>query len=96
MGEMISKPDANPFIAAIATFFGGIGYFLIGQKKKGVIVLAFNVVTFCCCLYLLFLPLLINIVCAYDAYLVAQKLASGQAVGENENGLEFLNAVFKD
>jgi TM2 domain-containing membrane protein YozV len=96
MGEMINKPDANPIVAAIATAFWGIGYFLIGQKKKGMIVLGFNVVTAFCCLYLFGLPWLVNLVCAYDAYLVAQKLASGQSVGENENGLEFLNSIFKD
>ena len=33
---------------------------------------------------------------AYDAYLLAQKLQSGQTIGENENGLSFLNAIFKD
>ena len=35
-------------------------------------------------------------VAAYDAYLLGQKLQSGQAIGENENGLSFLNAIFKD
>ena len=28
---------------------------------------------------------------AYDAYLLGQKLASGESIGEKENGLEFLN-----
>jgi len=32
----------------------------------------------------------------YDAYLLGQKLQSGQSIGMNENGLEFLNAIFKD
>jgi hypothetical protein len=35
-------------------------------------------------------------VTAYDAYLLGQKLQSGQSIGENENGLEFLNMIFKD
>jgi hypothetical protein len=32
----------------------------------------------------------------YDAYVLGQKLQSGQSIGENENGLEFLNMIFKD
>ena len=35
-------------------------------------------------------------VAAYDAYLLGQKLQNGEAIGENENGVEFLNAIFKD
>jgi ABC-type phosphate transport system permease subunit len=35
-------------------------------------------------------------IAAYDAYLLGQKLQRGEAIGQNENGLEFLNAIFKD
>ena len=35
------------------------------------------------------------IIAMYDAYLLGQKLASGESIGENENGLEFLNMIFK-
>ena len=40
--------------------------------------------------------MIIPLITAYDAYLLGQKLQSGQSIGENENGLEFLNAIFKD
>ena len=39
MGQMITKPDANPIIFAVCNWFGGgaLGYFLMGQKKKAMI-----------------------------------------------------------
>jgi hypothetical protein len=36
------------------------------------------------------------LVFTYDGYLLGQKLQSGQSIGENENGLDFLNSIFKD
>ncbi len=95
MGEMIQKPDTNPIIIAVANWFGwgGLGYFLMGQKKKAIIsVIVFLVGgTITCGLLYMF-----SLITAYDGYLLGQKLQSGQAIGENENGLEFLNAIFKD
>ncbi len=102
MGQMITKPDANPIVLAAANFFvlGAAGYFLAGQKKKAMIAAAVLVGMWCLSLCTLGLasPLvaIANCVFAYDAYLLGQKLQSGQSVGENENGLEFLNAIFKD
>ena len=96
MGEMITKPDANPILYAICNWFGwgALGYFLMGQKKKAIIaVVIFLLVGGITCGALM-LPIIA--VFAYDAYLVGQKLQSGQSVGENENGLEFLNMIFKD
>lgn len=94
MGEMITKPDANPILLAVLNLFlfGGVGYFLIGQKKKAIISIAIVVIgSFC----LFGFGYLWAWVTAYDAYLLGQKLASGESIGENENGLEFLNAIFK-
>jgi hypothetical protein len=94
MGEMITKPDANPILLAILNgFIMGlpIGYFMIGQKKKAIISLV--------AIYLLSctgLSFIIIFLIAYDAYLLGQKLAQGESIGMNENGLEFLNAIFKD
>ena len=94
MGQMISKPDANPILLAILNWFFCIGYFMMGQKKKCIIgivvVILTNVVT---CGTLGWIVMLVFV---YDAYLLGQKLQSGQSIGENENGLEFLNAIFKD
>jgi hypothetical protein len=95
MGQMITKPDTNPIIIAVLNlfFFGAAGYFLMGQQKKAIIaaVIWLVVGTLTCGFGYLTAWLF-----AYDGYLVAQKLQSGQAVGENENGLDFLNAIFKD
>jgi len=102
MGQMITKPDANPIVLAAANFFvfGGLGYYLAGQKKKamlavGVLIGAWVLSS---CTFFLLSPVVFiaNLVFAYDGYLIGQKLQSGQSVGENENGLEFLNAIFKD
>lgn len=98
MGAMITKPDANPIIFALANLFfaGGLGYFLMGQKKKAYItwgiIIGVSVIT---CGFGTIIALF-GWVTAYDAYLLGQKLQSGQSVGENENGLDFLNAIFKD
>jgi TM2 domain-containing membrane protein YozV len=95
MGAMIQKPDTNPILVAVCNLFGfgGLGYFLMGQKKKAIISWVISIVggTVTCGLLYLFAW-----VTAYDAYLLGQKLQQGQAVGENENGLDFLNAIFKD
>ena len=66
---------------------------MVAQKKKAIITWLIVIVGggFTCGLLSLFLW-----VAVYDGYLIAQKLQSGQAVGENENGLDFLNAIFKD
>jgi hypothetical protein len=95
MGEMITKPDANPILFAVLNLFalGGLGYFLMGQKKKAIITWVITIVggtITCGALYLWVW------IAAYDAYLLGQKLQRGESIGENENGLGFLNAIFKD
>ncbi len=97
MGDMISKPDANPIVYALLNFFVcglPVGYVMIGQTKKA---FAFAIATFMLSFVsfgaLGWLP---PAVAAYDIYLLGQKLASGQMVGLNENGLSFLDSLFKD
>src|SRR5689334_19789852 len=91
MGEMITKPDANPIVLAVANLvcLGGVGYYLAGQQGKAIAAFVYtliaSVVTFG---MLWWIP---SAMFAYDAYLLGQKLASGESIGEKENGLEFLN-----
>ena len=95
MGEMIRKPDTNPIVVAILNVIllnGGIGYFIMGQKKKAIISIIITWVGSAC----FGIGLIFPWIAAYDAYLLGQKLQNGEAIGENENGLPFLNAVFKD
>ena len=94
MGEMITKPDTNPIIIALANLFGlgGLGYFLMGQQKKAMITIGIWIFGFFCtlgfgCLFVW--------VSAYDGYLLGQKLASGESIGETENGLGFLDTIFR-
>ncbi|MCB9762878.1 MAG: hypothetical protein H6739_23965 [Alphaproteobacteria bacterium] len=91
MGE-ISKPDTNPIVPALLNFFliGGVGYLMMGQQKKGIISIVATLLLSC-----VGVGFIVPIITAYDAYLLGQKLQSGQSIGEMENGLEFLNAVFK-
>lgn len=91
MGEMITKPDANPILFAVLNLLGiPIGYFLMGQSKKGIAALVYTfVLSFVTCGAGWFVVLL----WAYDAYLLGQKLASGESIGETENGLGFLDML---
>lgn len=96
MGQMITKTDANPILNGFANIIflnGAIGYFLMGQKKKAIIaiIICWVVGPFFCGI-----GPLCAFIFAYDAYLLSQKLQAGQSIGENENGLEFLNMIFKD
>ncbi len=90
MGEMISKPDANPVLLAVLNLFtlGGVGYFLMGQKKKAIAAIVYTVVLSMCGIGM-FIPWLT----AYDAYLLGQKLANGESIGEGEAGLGFLASL---
>ena len=94
MGEMITKPDANPILLAVLNLFGfaGLGYFLMGQKKKAIISVIVFLIGGTCTFGLLCMMCWVT---AYDAYLLGQKLSQGESIGENENGLSFLNAIFK-
>lgn len=95
MGQMITKPDANPIVIALCNLFvcGALGYYLAGQQKKAVIGLVIWVLGWVTCGLV---SSIWQIVAAYDGYLLGQKLQSGQAIGENENALPFLNNIIKD
>ncbi len=89
MGEMITKPDANPILLAVLNVFIcglPIGYFMMGQKTK-----AIAGFIYCVLLNVVGLGPLLACVFAYDAYLLGQKLAAGESIGEKENGLSFLD-----
>ena len=95
MGQMIRKPDTNPvLVAACNLLFGAVGYYLMGQEKKAILSGIIWAVAFVFTCGMLALPWIL--ITAYDAYLLGQKLQSGQQIGLNENGLPFLNNVFKE
>jgi hypothetical protein len=91
MSDMITKPDANPILLAVLDIlicYLPIGHFMIGQTKKAIV---FFVATWL--LSFVGIGIIVPFIAAYDAYLLGQKLARGESIGINENGLAFLNSV---
>jgi TM2 domain-containing membrane protein YozV len=76
-----SNPPKSPILAAVLSLLllGGVGQIYLGQMKKGIILC---VVTFV--LYFVFVGFVINLVGAYDAYVIANKLQGGKSVGDME------------
>jgi hypothetical protein len=70
---------------------GCVGYFVMGQTKKGVFFLVGIFVLSC-----VGIGVILPWIAAYDAYLLGQKLAAGESITPNTNGLSFLDAIFKD
>lgn len=93
MGELIQKPDTNPIVVALLNLFllGGVGYLIMGQQKKAIISIAATLIGSC-----FGIGVIVPWITAYDAYLLGQKLQNGESIGMNQNGLDFLNAIFKD
>lgn len=94
MSEMIHKPDTNPIIVALLNLLVcgiPVGYFVMGQSKKGILTLIAYLV-----LGTFGIGFIIPWIAAYDAYLLGQKLSRGESIGMNENGLDFLDSIFKD
>jgi len=85
--NMISKPDANPAVAAIVTYFAfGLGHVMNGQTDKWVKTLIITLIG----MFLCVLPgIIISILSAVDAYQTATRLKNGESIPENEysNGL---------
>jgi hypothetical protein len=92
MGEMITKPDANPVLIGLLNgFLGCGGYLLMGQTKKGLFMAGIVILTSWC----MGLGFIMMLVAMYDAYLLGQKLASGESIGQMENCVSFLDNIFK-
>ena len=85
----IEPGEKNAIVAALLNLcvLGGGGYYYLGQSKKGLWAIIVTVV-------FLFMGWIPALVFAYDAYLLGQKLANGEAVRENECGLGFLSGIF--
>jgi TM2 domain-containing membrane protein YozV len=74
-----STPPKNPIIAAVLSLLllGGVGQMYIGQMKKGVILIVATVVLSC-----IGIGVVIPILGAVDAYMLADKLQKGEAIGD--------------
>ncbi|MBL0312066.1 MAG: hypothetical protein IPP78_04980 [Holophagaceae bacterium] len=85
----ISKPDANPVVAALLTWLVfGIGHMVInGQQRKWLFTLIAAIVGSILCL----LPgIIISILSIIDAYQTAERLHSGETIPENEYSMPML------
>jgi hypothetical protein len=89
----ISKPDANPAVAAILAFFWGLGHLIInGQQKKFIMILIAGLIgTLLCCIP----GLVVAITSIIDAYKTAEKLKAGKEIDENEYSYELLYKIMK-
>ena len=76
-----ANPPKDPIIAAVLSLvvLGGVGQLYLGQQKKGIILIVATVVLWC-----LALGWAIQLVGAYDAYVIGNKLKAGQTVGDME------------
>lgn len=79
----ISKPDANPVVALLLTWFVfGIGHIVInGQQRKWIFTLIASFIGCCLCI----LPgVVVGICSVIDAYQTAERLQKGESIPENE------------
>ncbi len=91
-GNTISKPDANPVVAALLTWLVfGIGHMVInGQQRKWLFTLIATIIGSILCV----LPgMVIGILSIIDAYKTAERLKSGEAIPENEYSMPLLFKV---
>ena len=90
--KTIRKPDANPIVAALLTWFVlGLGHLIInGQQRKWVFTLIATLVGSCLC----FLPgIVIGILSVVEAYQTAERLQKGEEIGEDEYTQPFLYKI---
>ena len=92
--DMISKPDANPVLALVLTWFVfGLGHMIVnGQTNKWIWTLVMTMVGYVLC----FIPgFLIGILSIIDAYQTAVRLKNGETIGQNEYSFPLLYKICK-
>ena len=85
----IRKPEANPILAAVLTWFVlGCGHLVVnGQQRKWMFTLLATILGVFCC----FLPgTVIGLLSVFDSYQTALRLQAGEEIGENEYSVEML------
>jgi hypothetical protein len=90
----IKKPDANPILALVLTWFVlGSGHFIVnGQQKKWIMTLVGGLLgSIACCIP----GIVIGILSVVDAYKTAVKLKSGREIGEHEYSVQPLYKIMK-
>ncbi len=84
----ITKPDANPVVAALLCLVFGIGHLVVnGQQRKWLFTLLATFIGEILCI----LPgLIIGIMSIIDAYQTAERLKAGETIPENEYSMPML------
>lgn len=74
-----SDPPKNPIIALILSLLllGGVGQLYLGQMKKGIIIIVATLILSC-----IGVGFIVWVVGVIDAYIMADKLQKGQAIGD--------------
>lgn len=74
-----TDPPKNAILAAILSLLllGGVGQIYLGQMKKGIIIIVATIVLSC-----IGIGVIIPVVGAIDAYILADKLQKGEAIGD--------------
>ena len=74
-----SNPPKNPILAAVLSLLllGGAGQIYLGQQKKGIILIVATLVLSC-----IGIGFIVWIVGVIDAYMLADKLQKGEAIGD--------------
>jgi hypothetical protein len=90
----IQKPDANPIVAALLTWFVlGLGHLIVnGQQRKWIYSLIVTIIGSFLCV----LPgIIIGIFSVVDAYQTAERLQKGETLDENEYTFPLMYKVVK-
>ena len=93
-GNTITKPDANPVLAALLTWLVfGIGHMVInGQQRKWLFTL---IATFEGSILCVLPGLVIGILSIIDAYQTAERLKGGETIPEDEYSMPLLFKIIK-
>lgn len=94
MTKTISKPDANPILAAVLTAFVlGLGHLIVnGQQRKWMMTLVGGIVgSIACCIP----GMVIGILSIVDSYQTAERLKNGESIPENEYSNALLYKMIK-
>lgn len=79
-----SNPPKDPIIAAVLSvlLLGGAGQIYLGQQKKGIILIVVSALAWCVSVGTL--GWIVQVLGAYDAYVIGNKLKEGKSVGDME------------
>ena len=93
MGKKIKRPNANPILALLLTWFVfGLGHVIVnGQTNKWLMIMVTSLIGSCLCLP----GILVGILGVVDAYQTAVRLQKGEAIRENEYSNELLYKICK-